>query len=66
MFAAPIFFLTNTVDQLYRAIALDLHIGGCAGDLWDTWLYPTRFRDPATLMNDIGPKQTFYLPSGKT
>ncbi len=66
VFAVPLFFLTNTMDQLYCAIALGLHIGGCAGDLWDTWLYLTRFRDPATLMNDTGPKQAFYLPADKT
>ena len=38
------------------------HAGGCAGDLYDTYLYLTRFRDPRTLMRDTGPKQTFYLP----
>ena len=39
-----------------------VHCGGCVGDLYDTFLYLTRFRDPLTLMRDTGPKQTFYLP----
>lgn len=43
-------------------ILFAVHIGGCAGDLYDTWLYLTRFKDPLTLMRDTGPKQTFYLP----
>lgn len=43
-------------------ILFAVHCGGCAGDLYDTFLYLTRFRNPKTLMRDTGPKQTFYLP----
>ena len=39
---------------------LATHLGGCVGDLYDTGLYLFRFRDPDTLMQDTGPKQTFY------
>lgn len=62
IFSVPIFLLHNTIDQYCCAILLAIHVGGCIGDLWNTWLYLTRFRNPATLMNDTGPKQTFYLP----
>lgn len=51
-------------DPLLRAMAvvlLGLHVGGCAGDLYDTLLFLTRFRDPATLMRDTGPAQTIYV-----
>ncbi len=51
-------------DPWYRldaALMLALHVGGCSGDLYDTFLYLTKFRDPATLMRDTGPKQTFYV-----
>jgi len=63
VFLLPIFFLENAWDQLYCAILLALHIGGCAGDLYDTLLYIFRFRRTDTLMRDTGPKQTFYVKS---
>ena len=48
--------------RLFTMIFLGLHIGGCAGDLYNTWLYLTRFKDPRTLTRDTGPVQTFYVP----
>ena len=48
--------------RFYVLLFLGLHIGGCSGDLYNTWLYLTRFRDPRTLTRDTGPVQTFYLP----
>ena len=48
--------------RFFTLIFLGLHIGGCAGDLYNTWLYLTRFQDPRTLTNDTGPVQTFYVP----
>lgn len=41
---------------------LAVHIGGCAGDLYDTFLLLFKFRNPELLMNDTGPVQTFYEP----
>ena len=54
--------LRDPWSKLLCAILLGIHVGGCAGDLYDTWLFLTRFRDPRTLMRDTGPKQTFYAP----
>lgn len=54
--------LPDPWDQTYMAVILAIHIGACAGDLYDTALYLFRFRDPRTLMRDTGPRQTFYLP----
>ncbi len=53
-------FLFSGWDQLYVAFLLSFHIGGCSGDLYDTILYLTKLRDPQILMQDTGPKQTFY------
>ena len=48
--------------RFFLLIFLGLHIGGCSGDLYNTWLYLTRFKDPRTLTRDTGPVQTFYVP----
>lgn len=62
VFGALTLALRAPLDKFVAAVALALHVGGCAGDLYDTGLYLFRFRDPRTLMRDTGPKQTFYLP----
>ena len=62
LFGGAALFLPDAWDKMYAAVLLGLHVGGCAGDLYDTALYLFRFRDPRTLMQDTGPKQTFYLP----
>ena len=60
VFLIPVFLFQNPWDQLLVLVLLGLHLGGCVGDLYDTFLFLTRYRDPAILMNDTGPKQTFY------
>ncbi len=62
VFFIPIFLLPMNIDKILCAFCLGMHIGGCSGDLYDTFLFLFRFRSPATLMQDTGPKQTFYLP----
>ena len=39
---------------------LAVHTGGCAGDVYDTFLFLNRYRDPSVLMRDTGPAQFFY------
>lgn len=56
----PLFFLEDKWDKMYVMIFEASHVGGCVGDLYDTFLYLFRFREPSTLMRDTGPKQTFY------
>ena len=51
--------------RFYVLVFLGLHIGGCSGDLYNTWMYLTRFKDPRTLTRDTGPVQTFYIPTEK-
>ena len=62
LFGVLIAVIPGPWDKFYAAILFSIHVGGCVGDLYDTWLYLTRFTDPRTLMRDTGPKQTFYLP----
>ncbi len=62
VFGGAALLLPDAWDKLYAAVLLSLHLGGCAGDLYDTFLFLTRFKDPGTLMRDTGPKQTIYLP----
>lgn len=59
-FLLPTLLLEDGVYRFVFGVLLSFHIGGCMGDLYDTWLYLTRFRDSTTLMQDTGPKQTFY------
>lgn len=56
----PAFLFDNAWDKLYVLVLFALHIGGCAGDIYDLFLYFFRFKSPSTLMQDTGPKQTFY------
>lgn len=58
-----LFVLPDPWMRFYVLLFLGLHIGGCSGDLYNTWMYLTRFKDPRTLTRDTGPKQTFYVPS---
>lgn len=60
VFLLAVLLLTEPVSRYMAAFLLAAHLGGCAGDLYDTGLYLFRFRDPAALMQDTGPKQTFY------
>ncbi len=62
IFTALIFVVPLAIDKLLATFVLGMHIGGCSGDLYDTFLYLFKFKNNRTLMNDTGPKQTFYLP----
>jgi hypothetical protein len=44
-------------------VLFSYHVGGCAGDLYDTLLLIFKYHNKQVLMHDNGPKQTFYLPS---
>ncbi len=61
IFALLIFLFQNNWDKFYTAILMGIHIGGCAGDLYATILLCFKFKDPNTLLEDTGPKQTFYV-----
>ena len=56
------FLMTEPIDVLWCALLWGMHVGGCVGDLYNTFLYLFKFRDQKTLMRDTGPVQTFYIP----
>lgn len=60
--ALPFFLCTTVGWKMAFLILFAVHFGGCAGDLYDLFLYFTKYRNPVTLMRDTGPKQYFYLP----
>lgn len=59
VFGALVILLPNDIIGLYAIILFSIHVGGCIGDLYCTWLL--LFKLPKeTIINDTGPKQTFY------
>lgn len=60
IFAAPVFLLQNPFDRFACLCLLAMHLGGCAGDLYDTLLLLLCHRDKTVLMRDTGPAQTIY------
>lgn len=60
---ALILFYSNSTIFLSIAFIFALHTGGCAGDLYVFLLFLFKFKDNRILMNDTGPKQTFYVPN---
>ncbi len=60
LFIALMIALPDPTMKLAVGLLFAIHFGGCAGDLYDTFIYLTKFRDPKTLMQDTGPRQTFY------
>ncbi|MCD8345930.1 MAG: DUF3267 domain-containing protein [Oscillospiraceae bacterium] len=61
LFIALMIALPDPTMKLAVALLFAIHFGGCAGDLYDTFIYLTKFRDPTTLMQDTGPRQVFYV-----
>ncbi len=53
-------FIPVPLYQFAFTFMLGLHLGGCSGDLYVTGLYLFKLKDNAILMQDTGPKQTFY------
>ena len=61
-FALPIAFVGDCA-ALFFSFLLVLHLGGCAGDLYDLLLLLFVLKGDV-LMRDTGPKQTFYIRRG--
>ena len=60
-FSIPLIFITNTVIYLYFSILLGFHVGGCSGDLYAVFITLFKYYKKDILINDTGPKQTFYI-----
>lgn len=61
IFLVLCFVLPAPLEKLLAAFALGMHVGGCCGDLWVAGVLTFKLRAKTTLMNDTGPKQTFYV-----
>ena len=61
VFLLPMIFWTGSPMRLNCCLWFIVHNAGCVGDLYVAILYLTKFRSPAYLMRDTGPKQTFYI-----
>ena len=61
VFGAAALWLPDAWYRFYALLLFGIHFGGCVGDLYDTLLYLFKFLRPDTLMQDTGPKQTFYV-----
>jgi hypothetical protein len=62
---ALICLLPANVWCLLVIVLFAIHFGGCAGDLYGTLILLFKYRGKSVLMNDSGPKQTFYVQSQK-
>lgn len=60
VFITLIILLQNSFYVLLAIILFAIHFGGCIGDLWCTWILLFKIKE-SCLMNDTGPKQTFYI-----
>ena len=61
VFLLPMLLLGNGIDRAIAACMLAIHTGGCVGDIYDALLLIFKFRSPDTLVQDTGPRQTFYV-----
>lgn len=61
LLSALFLLVSHPYTKLLTAVLLGLHWGGCTGDLYDALIFLTKLRSPKTLMQDTGPRQTFYL-----
>ena len=58
-------YFIDPIYYLMSAFVLGLHLGGCCGDIFMTYLLLTRFKNKKTLIKDTGPAQYIYLERDK-
>lgn len=61
VFGIPLFFISNYLYFTVLAILFAAHISGCIGDLYCVMLLLFKYKGKDVLVNDTGPKQTFYI-----
>ncbi len=62
-FGVPLFFISDPMAFLVVALLFSVHVSGCVGDLFGAFLLIFRYKGKDVLVNDTGPRQTYYLPS---
>lgn len=57
-------WLRNVSTPWYIIVGMlfAVHISGCIGDMFVTFMFLTKYKDPRTLMRDTGPEQWMYAP----
>lgn len=61
VFGVPLLFITNYWTYVILAALFSLHFSGCIGDLYVSILLIFKYKGKDVLVNDTGPKQTFYI-----
>lgn len=54
-------FIKHPYYYMIVSIFLGLHIGGCSGDLYETFILLFKYHGKKVLVNDVGPKQVIYI-----
>ena len=62
----PLFFIKDPVAFMVIALLFATHFAGCVGDVYGALLIAFRYRGKDVVINDTGPKQTYYLPADQT
>ena len=55
------FGVVSSIWYISFGIIFGVHLGGCCGDLYMTYLLLFKYKDSALLMRDTGPEQFLYL-----
>lgn len=61
VFILPMFWVTSPILLFSLLILEALHVSGCIGDLYCAGLILFKYKGKTILLNDTGPKQTFYV-----
>ena len=56
-------YFYSTGFYIAIGVLFALHFSGCAGDLYATFLFATKYKDNCVLMNDTGPRSAFFVPT---
>ena len=55
------FGVISSIWYIPFGIIFGVHLGGCCGDLYMTYLLLFKYKDPTLLIRDTGPEQFLYL-----
>lgn len=61
VFIGAMLILNSDISLMLCSVLLGLHIGGCVGDLYDTYLLLFKYKNDSTLIHDNGPQQVIYV-----
>ncbi len=65
IFGIPLLFIKDPTVFLIVSWLFAAHLAGCVGDLYGAFILIFRYKGKPVIVNDTGPKQTYYLPDEK-